>query len=121
MQSQDLPWEGRTHDVLITGWSGVFSGLNNDFFLVPFFPKIIPLSKYYIKKNLFLTIDLSSQVDHTSIQFVSQNWLVLLFKIIKKKFYQKFFTIVKPLFYLELRGKIVRLPANLCQIVIKVK
>ena len=70
---------------------------------------------------MFLTIALGSQVAHTFIQIVSQKWLVLLFKIIQKKLYQKFFTIVKPLFYLELRGKNVRLPAKLCQIVAKVK
>ena len=64
---------------------------------------------------MFLTIDLSSQVDYTSNQIVSQNWLVLLVKIIQKNWYQKFFTIVKPLFYLELRGKILRLPANSVQ------
>ena len=62
-----------------------------------------------------------SQVDHNFIQVVSQTLLVLQFEITQKKLHLKHFTIAKPLFYLELRGKIVRLPANLCQIVVKVK
>ena len=31
-QSQNVPWGIRSRDLLITGWSGVFSGLNNVFF-----------------------------------------------------------------------------------------
>ena len=70
---------------------------------------------------MFLTIALGSQVGHTFIQIVSQKALVLQFQITQKNFYQKHSTIVKPLLYLELRGKNVRLPANLCQIGVKVK
>ena len=64
---------------------------------------------------MFLTIILGSQVDHNVIQFVSQILLILLFEITQKKLQLKHFTITKPLFYLELRGKIVRLPGKLCQ------
>ena len=70
---------------------------------------------------MFLTINLGSQVDHNFIQVASEIWLILLFEIVQKKLHQKHFTIAKPLFYLELQVKIVRLPANLCQIVVKVK
>ena len=64
---------------------------------------------------MFLTIVLGSQVDHNFIQVVSQMLLVLLFEITQKKLHQKHFTIAKPLLYLELQVKIVRLPAKLCQ------
>ena len=70
---------------------------------------------------MFLTIVLGSQVDHNVIQVVSQILLVLQFEINQKKLHLNHFTIAKPLFYLELRGKIVRLPGKLCQIVVKVK
>ena len=70
---------------------------------------------------MLLTIALGSQVDHSVIQVVSQILIVLQFEITRKKFHLKYFTLAKPLFDLELRGKIVRLPANLCQIVIKDK
>ena len=70
---------------------------------------------------MFLTIALGSQADHNFIQVVSQIWLVLQFEITQKKLHLKHFTIAKPLFYLELRGKILTLPGNLCQIVEKDK
>ena len=38
-QSQNVPWGIRSRDLLITGWSGVFSGLNNDYFWSLFFQK----------------------------------------------------------------------------------
>ena len=68
-----------------------------------------------MSKNVFLTIVLGSQVDPNFIQVISQISRILQFEITQKKFHQKHFTITKPLFYLELRGKIVRLPAKLCQ------
>ena len=74
-----------------------------------------------MSKNVFLTILLGSQVDCNFILVDSQILLVLRFEITQKKLHLKHFTIAKPLFYLELRGKIVRLPANLCQIVVKDK
>ena len=58
---------------------------------------------------------LGSQVDHTFILIVSQNSLVLQFQITQKKLWLKNFTTVKPLFYLELRGKTLRLPARSVQ------
>ena len=61
------------------------------------------------------TIVLGSQVDHNFIRVVSQILLVLQFKIFQKKLHQKHFTIAKPLIYLELQVKNVRLPAKLCQ------
>ena len=64
---------------------------------------------------MFLTIAFSSQVDHNFNQVVSQIWLVLQFEITQKKLLLKHFTIDKPLFYLELQVKNVRLPAKLCQ------
>ena len=70
---------------------------------------------------MFLTIVLSSKMDHNFIQVVSQIVLVLQFEITQKKLNLKHFTIAKPLFYLELRGKNLTLPGNLCQIVVKVK
>ena len=60
-------------------------------------------------------------MDHNFIQVVSQIVLVLQFEITQNELNLNHFTIAKPLFYLELRGKILRLPANLCQIVVKVK
>ena len=54
-------------------------------------------------------------MDHNFIQVVSQIVLVLQFDITQKNLNLKHFTIAKPLLYLVLRGKILRLPGNLCQ------
>ena len=64
---------------------------------------------------MFLTSVFGSQVDHNFIWVVSQISLLLQFEITQKKLHLKHFTIAKPLFYLELRGKIFRLPGKLCQ------
>ena len=68
-----------------------------------------------VNKNVFLTIVLGSQWDHNFIQVVSQILFILQFEITQKKLHLENFTIAKPLFYLELRGKTLRLPAKLCQ------
>ena len=114
-QSQNVTWGIWTWDVLITGWSGVFRGLNNDFFWSLFFPKTNSVSNHQCQQNLFLTIVLGSQVDHNFIQVVSQISRVLQFEITQKEFHLKHFTIAKPLLYLVLRVKKLTLPGKCAQ------
>ena len=103
------------------GWSGVFSADNLAFFWLLYFQLQFSLFKIQIWRKLFLGIALGLQISHNVNQKVSQNSLDLQLQSILKTFYQKNYTIVKPLFNLELRGKILTLPGNLCQIVVKVK
>ena len=78
-------------------------------------PKIICLSKYLCKWNVFLTSALGFQMDHNFIHNVLQNLGSLQFQSTQKKLHLKHFSIVKPLFYLELRVKKLTLPGKCAQ------
>ena len=78
-------------------------------------PKIICLSKYLCKWNVFLTSALGFQMDHNFIHNVLQNLGSLQFQSTQKKLHLKHFSIVKPLFYLELRVKKLILPGKCAQ------
>ena len=71
-QCSDRPWEVRTHDLLITGRSGVFSGLNNDLFWSLFFQKRIPSLKFNVNKMCFLPL------------FWAPKWITISFKLFHK-------------------------------------
>ena len=50
-----------------------------------------------------------------------KTYIICLFQAFGKKLQLKHFTLAMPLLDLELQGEILTLPANLCQIVVKVK